>query len=114
MNPARQIRQLAGDHGLIDFPGKVIRQAGVQRRDLQDLRKERRQLVGSEVAMIFRDPMTSLNPCYTVGYQIMEALKVHQGGNRRTRRQRYRPADPCGHSRSGLAAGRTRTSFPAA
>ena len=32
--------------------------------------------------------MTSLNPCYTVGYQIMEALKVHQGGNRRTRRQR--------------------------
>lgn len=32
--------------------------------------------------------MTSLNPCYTVGFQIMEAIKVHQGGNRRTRRQR--------------------------
>lgn len=65
------------------------RQAGVQRPgSAQDLRKERRQLVGSEVAMIFQDPMTSLNPCYTVGYQIMEALKVHQGGNRRTRRQR--------------------------
>ncbi|WP_265612306.1 oligopeptide/dipeptide ABC transporter ATP-binding protein, partial [Aeromonas salmonicida] len=46
------------------------------------------RLVGSEVAMIFQDPMTSLNPCYTVGFQIMEALKVHQGGNRRTRRQR--------------------------
>ncbi|VTP59738.1 Glutathione import ATP-binding protein GsiA [Serratia rubidaea] len=38
--------------------------------------------------MIFQDPMTSLNPCYTVGFQIMEALKVHQGGSRRTRRQR--------------------------
>ena len=44
--------------------------------------------MGAEVAMIFQDPMTSLNPCYTVGYQIMEALKVHQGGSKRTRRQR--------------------------
>ncbi len=32
--------------------------------------------------------MTSLNPCYTVGFQIMEAIKVHQGGNKKTRRQR--------------------------
>lgn len=32
--------------------------------------------------------MTSLNPCYTVGFQIMEAIKVHQGGNKSTRRQR--------------------------
>ena len=38
-------------------------------RDLQRIsEKERRQLVGAEVAMIFQDPMTSLNPCYTVGY----------------------------------------------
>lgn len=44
--------------------------------------------MGAEVAMIFRDPMTSLNPCYTVGFQIMEAIKVHQGGNKKTRRQR--------------------------
>ena len=28
--------------------------------------------------------MTSLNPCFTVGYQIMEAIKVHQGGNKQT------------------------------
>ncbi|MFC0226093.1 dipeptide ABC transporter ATP-binding protein [Serratia aquatilis] len=76
--------------GLIDFPGKVM--ADKLEFNGQDLRKisekERRQLVGSEVAMIFQDPMTSLNPCYTVGYQIMEALKVHQGGNRSTRRSR--------------------------
>lgn len=38
--------------------------------------------------MIFQDPMTSLNPCFTVGYQIMEAIKIHQGGNKQTRRQR--------------------------
>jgi len=31
-------------------------------------------------AMIFQEPMTNLNPCYTVGFQILEALKVHEGG----------------------------------
>ncbi|EKN4182715.1 dipeptide ABC transporter ATP-binding protein [Yersinia ruckeri] len=76
--------------GLIDYPGKVMAdKLEFNGRDLTKIsEKERRQLVGSEVAMIFQDPMTSLNPCYTVGYQIMEALKVHQGGNRRTRHQR--------------------------
>jgi dipeptide transport system ATP-binding protein len=76
--------------GLIDFPGKVMAdRLEFNGRDLQKIsEKERRQLVGSEVAMIFQDPMTSLNPCYTVGYQIMEALKVHQGGSKKTRRQR--------------------------
>ncbi|AOP44551.2 dipeptide ABC transporter ATP-binding protein [Edwardsiella piscicida] len=76
--------------GLIDFPGRVTAQRlSFNGADLQRIsERERRQLVGAEVAMIFQDPMTSLNPCYTVGFQIMEALKVHQGGNRRTRRQR--------------------------
>ncbi len=36
---------------------------------------------GAEIAMVFQDPMTSLNPVYTVGFQIMEALKLHQGMN---------------------------------
>ncbi|MBE8596077.1 dipeptide ABC transporter ATP-binding protein [Xenorhabdus sp. BG5] len=76
--------------GLIDYPGKVMAEKmEFGGRDLTKIsEKERRQLVGAEVAMIFQDPMTSLNPCYTVGYQIMEALKVHQGGNRKTRHQR--------------------------
>ncbi|MBV4414485.1 dipeptide ABC transporter ATP-binding protein [Enterobacteriaceae bacterium YMB-R22] len=76
--------------GLIDFPGRVsARQLSFNGQDLKRIsERERRNLVGAEVAMIFQDPMTSLNPCYTVGYQIMEAIKVHQGGNRRTRRQR--------------------------
>ena len=34
---------------------------------------------GAEIAMVFQDPMTSLNPDYTVGFQIVEALKLHQG-----------------------------------
>ncbi|WP_323838231.1 dipeptide ABC transporter ATP-binding protein [Photorhabdus africana] len=76
--------------GLIDYPGRVMAdKLEFNQRDLTKIsERERRQLVGAEVAMIFQDPMTSLNPCYTVGFQIMEALKVHQGGNRRTRRQR--------------------------
>ena len=38
--------------------------------------------------MIFQEPMTSLNPCFTVGFQITEALKVHEGGTSRERRKR--------------------------
>ncbi|KLU18125.1 peptide ABC transporter ATP-binding protein, partial [Proteus mirabilis] len=76
--------------GLIDFPGRVSAQElYFDGRDLMKISEsERRNLVGADVAMIFQDPMTSLNPCFTVGYQIMEALKVHQGGSRKTRKQR--------------------------
>ncbi|MDF4667913.1 ATP-binding cassette domain-containing protein, partial [Vibrio parahaemolyticus] len=76
--------------GLIDFPGRVSAQElYFDGRDLMKVSEsERRNLVGADVAMIFQDPMTSLNPCFTVGYQIMEALKVHQGGSRKTRKQR--------------------------
>lgn len=50
--------------------------------------KERKKLTGADISMIFQDPMTSLNPCFTVGYQIMEALEVHQGGSKKARRTR--------------------------
>jgi dipeptide transport system ATP-binding protein len=49
---------------------------------------ERRRLVGKDMAMIFQEPMTSLNPCFTVGFQITEALKTHLGGSRAERRER--------------------------
>ncbi len=49
---------------------------------------ERRKIIGKEMAMIFQEPMTSLNPCFTVGYQIDEAIRVHLGGSRRERRRR--------------------------
>ena len=49
---------------------------------------ERRAITGKDMAMIFQEPMTSLNPCFTVGFQIMEQLKVHEGGSRAERRRR--------------------------
>ena len=50
--------------------------------------KARREIAGRDMAMIFQEPMTSLNPCFTVGFQIGEALKTHlklARGERRTR-----------------------------
>jgi dipeptide transport system ATP-binding protein len=48
----------------------------------------RRRIVGRDVAMIFQEPMASLNPCFTVGYQIEEVLRFHLGMDRRQRRER--------------------------
>ncbi|MEO9168688.1 MAG: ABC transporter ATP-binding protein, partial [Aestuariivirga sp.] len=51
-------------------------------RDLLSLSpKERRAINGKEIAMIFQEPMTSLNPCFTVGWQITETLRTHEGMN---------------------------------
>ncbi|MEH6891810.1 ABC transporter ATP-binding protein [Bacillus sp. JJ864] len=52
-------------------------------RDLTKLsEKEMQQIRGKEIAMIFQDPMTSLNPTMTIGNQIMEGLIKHQGMNK--------------------------------
>jgi dipeptide transport system ATP-binding protein len=47
--------------------------------------KARRKITGDDISMIFQDPMTSLNPSFTVGNQIMEAIEVHQGGSKKER-----------------------------
>ena len=48
---------------------------------------EIRSIRGSEIAMIFQEPMTSLNPVYTIGQQIAEAVMLHQSASRRTARE---------------------------
>ncbi|CUA98515.1 ABC transporter ATP-binding protein [Pannonibacter indicus] len=49
----------------------------------RDMRKlsaaERRKVIGKDISMIFQEPIASLNPCFTVGFQLNEALKVHTG-----------------------------------
>lgn len=76
--------------GLIDHPGRVsAKSLQFENTNLLTLEsKAKRQLIGADVAMIFQDPMTSLNPAYTVGFQIMEALKTHEGGTKKARKDR--------------------------
>jgi dipeptide transport system ATP-binding protein len=50
--------------------------------------RQRRTIVGKDMAMIFQEPMSSLNPCFTVGFQIGEALKTHLDLDRKDRRKR--------------------------
>lgn len=67
--------------GLVSFPGRVT--ADKLRFDGHDLlnlsTSARSKLTGKDVAMIFQDPTTSLNPCFTVGFQLAETLKLHMG-----------------------------------
>jgi dipeptide transport system ATP-binding protein len=62
--------------GLIDAPGRVrAERLAFAGRDLQAMsERERRALLGGEIAMIFQDPMTSLNPSFTVAFQLMETI----------------------------------------
>ena len=80
--------------GLIEFPGRVrAKRLAFGGRDLITLSDtERRMLVGKEIAMIFQDPLASLNPCFTVAFQLMETLRVHgtdaERSSARDRRER--------------------------
>ena len=68
--------------GLIDKPGKI--EGGSIIFEGEDLLKkkedEMRKIRGKKIAMIFQEPMTSLNPVFTVGKQITEALMLHEKG----------------------------------
>jgi oligopeptide transport system ATP-binding protein len=66
-------------------PGKVVR-GDIRFKGesiLQMSEKEQRKLRGNRIAMIFQDPMTSLNPVYRIGKQIAEPLRVHKGCSRK-------------------------------
>jgi dipeptide transport system ATP-binding protein len=67
--------------GLVDAPGRVS--ADLLRFDGQDLLglspRARRAIIGKDIAMIFQDAQSSLNPSYTIGYQLMEPMRVHLG-----------------------------------
>lgn len=76
---------LPPDSTIID-PGSSIHFGG---RDLLQLSiAERRTMCGKDISMIFQEPMSSLNPVFTVGFQIAEVLRQHMGMNRKQARTR--------------------------
>ncbi len=67
--------------------------------------REMRKIRGRRISMIFQEPMTSLNPVFTIGDQIMEAIMLHQDvGKRRSAAPRHRHAAEGQDSRTRRAA----------
>jgi peptide/nickel transport system ATP-binding protein len=74
---------------LVPPPGLISGQIVFDGRNLLDLREPQMRAVrGNDIAMIFQEPMTSLNPVFTVGNQIAEAVRLHQGLDRRAAREK--------------------------
>jgi len=90
---------------IVPKPGKIVEGGIIYNRTLQDngsseqteevdlvqlepRGKRIRQIRGSEISMVFQEPMTSLDPLYTIGNQIMEAITLHQKVNKREARER--------------------------
>lgn len=77
--------------GLIPSPPGKIERGSIlfEGKDLTKLSQdEMRKIRGNEISMIFQDPMTSLNPVFTVGNQIMEVIRLHQQVNKKEARTR--------------------------
>ncbi|MER5324904.1 dipeptide/oligopeptide/nickel ABC transporter permease/ATP-binding protein [Streptosporangium roseum] len=83
--------------GLVPYPGEVsaarLRLCGTDLGELPE--QERRKLLGTSLAMVFQDPMASLNPALRVGGQLAEVATVHQGASRAE--ARTRAVDRLGH-----------------
>jgi oligopeptide/dipeptide ABC transporter ATP-binding protein len=81
---ALSILRLVGPPGAIE--GGTIELEG---RDLLKLsERDMRSVRGNRISMIFQEPMTSLNPVYTVGWQIVEAVRLHKKASRKEARNR--------------------------
>lgn len=71
---------------LIQPPGKIISGSVIYRRDGEEIDllklpdEELRKIRGSEIAYVFQDPSSALDPLYTIGYQVGEAIAAHRGG----------------------------------
>ena len=76
--------------GLLQYPGRVVDgEILLNGEDILTYSKNQmRRVRGKEIAMIFQDPMTSLNPVYTIGNQIMEMILEHEKMSRREARAR--------------------------
>jgi oligopeptide/dipeptide ABC transporter ATP-binding protein len=76
---------------LIDRPGRIAEDSRIlfEGRDLAKLdERELGKIRGNDISMIFQEPMTSLNPVFTIGDQIAEAVRLHQGLNKKDAHER--------------------------
>ena len=79
-----------GEMGLLQYPGRVVDgEILLNGEDILTYSKDQmRKVRGKEIAMIFQDPMTSLNPVYTIGNQVMEMILEHEKMTKREARAR--------------------------
>ncbi|NLT30211.1 MAG: ABC transporter ATP-binding protein, partial [Propionibacterium sp.] len=71
--------------GILDTPpgfvtGGSVKYCGTELLDMPE--KERKEIRGAEIAMIFQDALSALNPVFPVGWQIAEMFRIHRGANR--------------------------------
>jgi oligopeptide/dipeptide ABC transporter ATP-binding protein len=77
--------------GILDMPPAVVTRGAVRFRGgnlLEMPEEQRRRVRGADIAMIFQDALTALNPVYPVGWQIAEMFRVHEGTSRGVARGR--------------------------
>lgn len=73
---AKAILQVLPDHATKRTAGSII----FKGQDLMEIKEHEMQVIrGSQISMVFQDPMTALNPVMTVGEQIAEGIRHHQG-----------------------------------
>ncbi len=98
--------------GVIDFARRDGSRVDLARADGATMRSIR----GAEIAMIFQEPMTSLNPVFTVADQIGESIRLHQGMDRAAARAEARCgcSTSCAFPRRSRCSDAIRTSSPAA
>ena len=70
--------------GLTAYPGKLVGgTVWFNGHEIEKMKeKDFRKIRGNEVSIIFQDPMTSLNPVYTIGNQIVEVIRLHTDKNK--------------------------------
>ena len=76
--------------GLTAYPGKLVGgKVWFNGHEIENMKeKDFRKIRGNEVSIIFQDPMTSLNPVYTIGNQIREVILLHTGKSKKEANER--------------------------
>lgn len=96
-------------------PGKILSGEILYKGEdlLQKSEKQMRAIRGNEISMIFQEPLTSLNPVFTIGRQITDILRLHQGMSKKQARKRlWKCFARCGYPHRKRSSMTIRISFP--